>query len=515
MSRRRSTGRAVCAAVALSAGAVGTAHAAELEPLLDTSIVNRVHDLVPLNPNGATIALNATSREPGRQVGPGSYLARNGIYLADRDGSGLRVAWAAREGEAISHPTATPDGAHLAFVVGALAGDPQILDMATLRLRAVRGPDSSFVDGFLAGPRLLYATGLDGRALSVVDKTTAVLKPVRIAGPAGPRGRPGIFTYSRSGTRAGLCGALRGGRPGAGLRLGLLDSDKGLVRAIAADRRARSTTYTDANASNELTCAVSDDGSTVATLGTRGGATRLYVLRGGGVRVIRVPHAAVHVAAISPSGRRVLIGGGSEEGENRYGKRRIVPVSRVIAAVDVDTGKVSPARDVQTYLKRRKGVTPTIDGGRAVWSSDEQHIGLAPSSGGVMVVDSATAAVRFTRSPLPPVGFAFSGPAAQPVAFSEDGNRLIFTVSDKSQDITVLHPFSIPIEGSARPTYLLTPSMRSYSQAVRSADGATTWVLPSSTCHSVYPQPLLRLSVGALWDGPLRTAPEVAPEPAA
>lgn len=200
---------------------------------------------------------------------------------------------------------------------------------------------------------------------------------------------------------------------------------------------------------------------------------------------------------MSPSGRYAVVGGGWSHG------RGFLHLEQAIAVVDLDSGRVAAVSRLSSYAKRRRGVGGVQ--GAAVWSPDESRVALSPSSGGVMLIATASAVVRFVRTPSPPPGFLFSGRGAfaRLVGFSPDGLRLIVTYDDRAGDITTQHPYAIPVAAGG-PSYLLTSSMRSFQAVVRSEDGATTWLLPSSTCSSVYPQPLLRLAAGALWDGPFQ-----------
>ena len=94
------------------------------------------------------------------------------------------------------------------------------------------------------------------------------------------------------------------------------------------------------------------------------------------------------------------------------------------------------------------------------------------------------------------------------MAFSAGGSQVVFTVADRSEEVTTQHPFMADIDGSSPPRYLFSRSMRSFSRTVTSADGSRTWVLPSYTCHTTYPQALLELTSGSLWDGPFTATPD-------
>jgi hypothetical protein len=296
------------------------------------------------------------------------------------------------------------------------------------------------------------------------------------------------FAVSGSGEQVGSCALIRRGRRAAGVRLGLLDKAAGLRRVYAFRARARGRGL---GRSEGPTCAVSDGGTTVAAVDGK----VLFAVRDGRSMKLNLPRGITQVGSVSPSGRYVVVGGG------RYPARDYVHLERAVSIVDLDTGHVAAVPRLSSYVKRVRGMGGVQ--GAIAWSPDESRVALAPGSGGVMLVATASGAVRFERTPSPPPGFLFSarGASARILGFTADGLQVIVTFGDRAGDITTDHPYAIPV-ASGGPRYLLTSSMRSFQEVVRSADGATTWLLPSSTCSSVYPQPLLRLADGALWDGP-------------
>jgi hypothetical protein len=361
--------------------------------------------------------------------------------------------------------------------------------VTTEKARVLRGiGDAGYDFRFVPAADRLFAVARSGSVLRRVSTERHRLIGVPKDGDgASLRVWREFFAVSGSGEQVGSCALIRRGRRSAGVRLGLLDKATGTRRVYGIPaRRARSLVGRD-----EPTCAVSDGGTTVASVD---GGT-LFAIRDGRQVKVKLPRSITQVGSVSPSGRYVLVGGG------RYPARDYVQIDRAVAVVDLDSGRVASVSRLSRYAKRRNGVGGVH--GRIAWSPDESRVALAPSLGGVMLVATASAAVRFVRSPSPPPGFLFAGrgAGASLIGFTPDGLRLIFTIGDRAGDITTQHPYALPV-ASGGPSYLLTGSMRSFQNVVRSADGATTWVLPSSTCSSVYPQPLLRLAGGALWDGP-------------
>jgi len=494
----RSTIRAIALALA-AIGALaqaGAARGALLQPLLDTSVVNRVPELVPLGPAGERIAIVGTFSRYGRRVGPGSYLAQDGILLAARDGSGLHTVWRTEMGLAIEGGlTATGDGATLAWI--GPRGQAYAMDTHSERVHAVHGAGAP-LDGFFAGPNRLYAMLDYGHAARWLDAGSSRLRPLRGQGAGAHAGVAALaYVVSRSRTQLASCGALlHRGRP-AGLRLGLLDPSSATMRYRSVAHLAM------VPGSSDQTCGVSDDGSTVATIGRAGDARYLLAMRGGRVVRIRVPRATAHVASLSPDGRLALVGGGADLPQDVEGLTRTVMLAGSVAIVDLDSGRVSPLALAHVAKPNPRWAGAQLSSDRAVWSADGQRLALGASAGALLVVNTATGRPTAIRRPRPPVGFAFERDSPpRPLAFSDDGRRVVFALFDKAGDITELHPYMAPVDGSAGATYLLTRSMASFQEVVRSADGRTAWVLPSSTCHTVYPQPLLLLAGGTLWDGP-------------
>jgi hypothetical protein len=487
----------LAASLALSCG---TARAASLIPLFDDQPIDRVQQLVPIGPSGSAIALNATSSIPGRKIGKSSYLVRQGVYLANGNGTGFRLAWAADEGDEIDNLTASGDGRLLAWTT---PWQSFVMNMASGRVHEVGGISGDNIGGLIAEPHRIVVFPGDGGGAPRLLRPNGQARSVHHRGAGSmPTGSP-TFVSSPDGTAVAGCATVhRGGRPVGGIRLGVFDP------ATSVLRRSRIGAGLGGTLSNrDPSCAVSDDGSTVASIGT--GRRRAFLLARRHGRSVRVPvsHPTVHVASLSPDGRYALIGGGPDD-ESQFGTDRMAELSGTVSVVDLDTGDVARVRSLNRYSRNSKSGGRFIYGDRAVWSPDEQRVALAPASGGVLILRTTDAAPTFIRTPPPPVGYGFDGKLADPVTFTPDGTRLVFTIGDRSDDVTVVHPFVVPADGSAKPTYLLSASMRSFSSTVASPDGTRTWVLPSYTCHSTYPQPVLALAGGALWDGPFVASPD-------
>lgn len=471
--------RSLPAAVALSLVTASGASAATVEPLLDTSVIDRLHQMVPLGPSGSTIAINAGSAENGKQVGPNQFLVRNGIYFAAADGTGLRRVFAAPEGEGLSKLRATGDGSRIIFMTEGLGADLRVMDTATEKVKRVGGGLAQYGTVIVAGPDRFFA--VDYARLRAISSTGRAL---RVPGAQ----RSDTLAVSESETQVGTCGfVVRRGKAVA-LRLGVLDTTAGAVRTSR-------TTIAPHRFGDGPSCAVSDGGATVAALGGR----HVYARRAGKVRKVRVPAGITQVASVSPDGRYVLAGGGPD-----HSGRGFVDVQRKLAIADLQTGRVATVRSLAPWVKRGgRGDVAAVQG-RVAWAPDGSRVALTPTSGGVLIVGTADAAVRFVRSPAAPVGFRFREKQARVRGFTDDGTQVIFTINDATEDVTVDHPYAVGV-GGGMPRYLLSDSMRSFQDVVKAADGSTTWVLPSSTCHSVYPQTLLRLVGGSLWDGPFES----------
>ena len=478
--------RSLLAALTFSLITATGASAATVEPLLDTSVVERLHQMVPLGPAGDRIAINGDSRERGRQVGANSFLTRNGIYFAAADGSGLRRVWGAEEGEGLRSLTATGDGSQITYVTEGLGSELFVMDTATERAARVRGGTVGWDTQLVAGQDRLFAVYGDATRLRRISASSHTFLRVRKAGGAGTKVWREHFAVSGSGAQIGSCGLVQRRGKAVGLQLGALDTTAEVLNVTRAGIAARRLV-------DEPVCAVSDGGTTTAAVDRR----TLYARRDGAIVKVRLPAGLTSAVSVSPSGRFVVAGGGS------FPDQRSTMIERKLAIVDLETRRVAAVEHLGRYVRRTSGsrALPTGIQGPIAWSPDETRVALTPTSGGVMLVDTASAAVRFVRSPAAPVGFRFWSRYARVTGFSADGSQLIFTLDDYSDDVTVDHPYAVGVAAGS-PRYLLSSSLRSFSQIVRSADGNRTWLLPSSTCHSVYPQTLLRLAGGALWDGP-------------
>ena len=504
MDLRRAVTLGGCLGALLGGFASAAARAAILTPL-DPAVPVRVNQLVPLGADGAQIALNAEDPQLGRQVSPGSYLVRDDIYLAGADGSGLRAAWTGPWGSANRALTATADGTLAAWINTMTADDngaPLLISTLTgktMHVRSTIGHPTYAVTGFIAGTSSLYATTDTGDVWRIA--ADGRLGPVTSTGSGVRRRVRQTVVSSRSGARLGACAAIiRRGRQD-GMRLGVFDPDAGAWRYAVLAPGSSSTTLS--KYAQTVTCAVSDGSGTVATLARRGGRILLAALFAGQPRIVRVPAFAQIVGAVSPTGRYVLIGSGGPFVPMSTGIRPALALGSRLAVVDLQSGRVAVVHGLHRHPGSHKETSyGFFDGADAVFSPDETHLGVGrPQTAGAFVIDTRTGAAAYVPLPPAPVGFQFAYGAMRPIGFSSDGARFAFAVYDKSEDLTLLHPYSVSIAGG-QASYMLSDSDDSFQSVVSSVDGARTWIVSSSTCHSAPRYGALSLTAGGLWDTP-------------
>ena len=503
---KRNLAVSVCAGV-LSLGAAGTAGAAELQPVAQ-SVPPRVHQLVPLGADGARVALNATDPKNGAHVTGDEYLARDDIYLANADGTDLRAVWRGVWGSSISGLTASADGSWVGFIndhEGAY-----MLSTATGKGEHLHGTSQRpawAVTGFISGSDALYATTDGGQVWQINPSGD-----LEATGWVGQGLRRKVtqqrFALSPTETRLGACTVLRAHGHSEGFRLGYLDTAAGVFRWRVLALRASPPL----GAYDQATCGVADDANVVVTLGRRAGKSYAEAVVGSRAVSVRVPAWAVHVGSVSPSGRYVLIGSAytQYDVETYIGLRGYVLLGERLAIVDLQTGRTVQVSGLKPYTNARLDAkSGFVSASDAVWSADETHLGIGSERAGAFVINTHTGRSRHVPVPAPPVGFSFGSRRVFPLGFSADGRRFAFALSDASEDITSLHPYSVAIGGGPA-TYLLTPADNSFQNVVRSADGARTWVVSSSTCHSEPRYAAFNLIAGGVWDGPFTVAAPIA-----
>lgn len=501
--------RVLAFASVLTLGGAASAGAVQLQPLAQ-SVPPRVHQLVPLGADGARLALNATDPENGKHVTGDEYLARDNIYLSNADGSDLRAVWRGVWGSSISGLTATGDGSWVGFIndhEGAY-----ILSTVTgigEHLHGTSQRPAWAVTGFMSGPNALYAT-TDGGQVWKIGPTGDLEATGRVGHGFGRKAAYQQFALSPAGTRLGTCASLGARVHARGFRLGYFDSTAGVFHWRVLAPRASSPL----GDNTEATCGVADGANVVVTLGQLAGRSYAEALVDGRAVSVRVPDWAVHVGSVSPSGRYVLVGSAYsqyDDVEAYVSLRGYVTLGERLAVVDLRTGRTVEVAGLKRYTNARLDAkSGFVSGSDAVWSADETHVGVGGERAGAFVISTRTGRSSHVSVPVPPVGFSFGSRRIFPLGFSADGQRFAFALSDESEDITSLHPYSAPISGGPA-TYLLTGSDNSFQSVVTSADRARTWVVSSSTCHSEPRYAAFNLIAGGLWDDPFTVA---SPTPA-
>lgn len=467
-------------------------HAAPVTPLLDTSLVDRVHELVPLGADGSRIAFVATEA--------GSKFLRNEVVIANADATGVRRVDTGDDSSAGSTQlAATDDGRWIFWVSGGNAENAWLASTETakrVRIKGYRHPEgSTFSPEQVVGAQSrFFGLFLNGRVLRMLKpgSTDFTTIPVR-GGLPGTRVTAQAFRRSDHGDGIGSCANVQLASGRRGVRLGLLDRQAAMVKVRVVSTGAMATNFNPRNSGVSPTCGVSDDGTTVATIIRRGPARHvLTALRAGRVVRVPVPATSTLVGSVSPDGRRVLVADSAFD--DLLGVK--------LAVADLDTGKVVKLTNVGRYARRAAGAAAFLYGRRTLWSRDSAWLALAPASGGLLTAQSQEDMVRYRRPPEPPVGFAFSKPVlVTPQEFASEG-RLVFSYPDQSNDVTVFHPYVAAADGSGSAAYLLSRSMNSFEGIVRSRDGSAGWLLPSATCRSYFRYPLMRAQLDQLWASP-------------
>lgn len=481
-------------AAALVAGValVSAAGAVTVKPI-DASIVDSVDQVVPLSADGSEIAFSATR--------PTSRYLSDSIYVANADGSDMRRVGVlnGRFDVGIFGLTASGDDQWLAYKSGGtyasdsgaeIVGRPHavgIVNVTSGALRRVRFSNAADTDAILAGRTWFYAIPENGAAVRINAQTGSVRNVPRVGSGASVRPPYQAWNPSEDRQEAGFCSAT--GLSIARLTVGLLDRAAGVIRTATAHLRPAGG------------CQVSDDGSTVATVGLAHKTSRILVLRRRRTRVVTVGHGLTDVMALSPSGRYALLGSG-DPSINTNGK---------VALVDLDREQVHIMRGAASLGSYMHNDYYTAV---AAWSSDEKSAVAVSThwkkltrgngstlAGRLIAVSTQTGATHFLARLVAPAGTPFDGTPV-PQAFTDDGQAVGVTVSTTSQTTDAV-PYRVPLNGTAA-TLLFSSSVRSYGSVARSPDKSHAWISAGYTCSHRYRFPLMSLTSEDPWASPWR-----------
>jgi hypothetical protein len=452
---------------------------------INDSVVDRVGKVVALDPSGSQIAFSATSVD-------GGYLG-DSLWVADGDGSNMRRIGGSDAG--IYSLTASGDDQWLAYQAPGFIteqGVPVdsarigIVNVATGVLTHISFRRSDQVNAITAGPSSFYATRERGVAYRL-DPAAGTAEPVRLVGAgASTPANAQMWMTSEDREKVGFCSG--GNVKKARRTLGILDPVADVVRTTSASLRGVGS------------CQVSDDGSSVATVGVRGKRAQLLVLRNGKRSMIPIGAKMRMVVALSPSGRYAVV---------RSGNPVEVPSSGRAALVDIKRRRLIPLRGVDGLTAYSSA--PDTVSAVAAWSHDERKVVLVASSwrgrgrpgsfaaARLVTVSTRSGAAHALARLTAPRGMPFDGTPV-PQSFTDDGRGVGVTVSTSSQ-ITDAVPYRVPLNGH-RAELLFTSSVRSFGVLTRSPDKSRAWIAAGWTCHSSYRYPLMSIAGQDPWGSP-------------
>jgi hypothetical protein len=474
--------------IALAITIPSAAGASTVTPIND-SIVTRVGTVLPLDASGSQIAFSATSTD-------GGYLG-DSIWVANGDGSNMRRVAGSDAG--VSDLTESGDHEWLAYQAPGFITDQGVpvdsarvgvVNVSTGALSHIsfRGLDQT--DAIVAGPSWFYATKERGPAIRL-DPGSGQGEPVPlVGGGASTPGGAQAWTSSEDREQVGFCSA--GKVKNVRRTLGILDTAAGVVRTTRAALRGWSG------------CQVSNDGSTIATVGFRGKTPRLFVFRHATTSLIPIGAKMRMVVALSPSGRYAVVQSGNpvEAGAGGSSGARV-------AIVDLNSRHLVRLRGVDGtsgYVGANSNLTAAT-----AWSHDERKVvivaaswrkhGRAGSSAAarLVVVSTGTGAAHALARPVAPRGIRFDG-APVPQAFTDDGRGVGVTVPTTSHTTDAV-PYRVPLKGR-RATLLFSSSVRSFGSLARSPDKSRAWIAAGWTCRSSYRYPMMSIAGHDPWGSP-------------